>query len=272
MSENIDENSEDRDSSKKETRKLDRSSIEFPYGDLDAAILIAQTLYENAGMKCTTDQMAAFLNMAPRAGGFRAKLAPARTFALIENERGSVELTDLGSRIIDPSSAMSAKIESFLNVPLYEAIYEKYRGHLLPPTTGLEREIQNLGVAPKQTSKARQVFERSAEQAGFFDQGKDRLVMPISPSVGSPKPVVQEVVTPAAGHENGRTDAYASDLHPFIEGLLKTLPEPETKWSQKNRQKWLQAASNIFDLIYTEEDQSSSPPTSTEDEEDTISW
>jgi hypothetical protein len=29
-----------------------------------------------------------------------------------------------------------------------------------------------------QTSRARQVFEKSAEQAGYFEHGKTRLVMP----------------------------------------------------------------------------------------------
>src|SRR6476646_3426990 len=38
--------------------------------------------------------------------------------------------------------------------------------------------------------------------------------------------------------------------HPFIEGLLKTLPEPETEWKSADRVKWLQTAANIFDLIY----------------------
>jgi hypothetical protein len=41
-----------------------------------------------------------------------------------------------------------------------------------------------------------------------------------------------------------------SGLHPFIQGLLKTLPEPETEWSGPDRAKWLQTAANIFDLIY----------------------
>jgi hypothetical protein len=40
----------------------------------------------------------------------------------------------------------------------------------------------------------------------------------------------------------------------FIEGLLKTLPEPETEWSLAGRVKWLQAAANIFGLIYTTKD------------------
>src|SRR5262249_53437932 len=34
------------------------------------------------------------------------------------------------------------------------------------------------------------------------------------------------------------------------QGLLKTLPEPETDWPSAGRVKWLQTAANIFDLIY----------------------
>lgn len=43
-----------------------------------------------------------------------------------------------------------------------------------------------------------------------------------------------------------------SDLHPFITGLLKTLPPPETEWTMAGRIKWLQTASGIFGLIYTD--------------------
>jgi hypothetical protein len=39
-------------------------------------------------------------------------------------------------------------------------------------------------------------------------------------------------------------------LHPFIQGLLDTLPEPGTNWAVEGRAKWLQAAGNIFDLMY----------------------
>jgi hypothetical protein len=41
-----------------------------------------------------------------------------------------------------------------------------------------------------------------------------------------------------------------SGLHPFIQGLLSSLPEPETNWTVEGRAKWLQAAANIFDLMY----------------------
>jgi hypothetical protein len=37
---------------------------------------------------------------------------------------------------------------------------------------------------------------------------------------------------------------------PLIQGLFSKLPEPETEWPLAARQKWLQTAANIFDLMY----------------------
>lgn len=38
--------------------------------------------------------------------------------------------------------------------------------------------------------------------------------------------------------------------HPLIEGLFSKLPEPEMQWGLPARQKWLQTAASIFDLMY----------------------
>jgi hypothetical protein len=40
------------------------------------------------------------------------------------------------------------------------------------------------------------------------------------------------------------------DYHPFIAGLLKTLPPADSDWPMDARRKWLQAASTIFEVIY----------------------
>jgi hypothetical protein len=42
-------------------------------------------------------------------------------------------------------------------------------------------------------------------------------------------------------------------LHPFIEGLLQTLPEPGTLWTIEGRAAWLKAAALIFTLMYHDE-------------------
>lgn len=43
-------------------------------------------------------------------------------------------------------------------------------------------------------------------------------------------------------------------MHPFIKGLINKLPEPEAAWSLTDRIKWLTTAANIFDLMYTTDD------------------
>lgn len=232
------------------------SSIAFPYDDLETAISVARTLYENAGGgEAALAQLAGWMKQTVSSGAFRLKISAARTFGLIENmTRGNVRLTNLGAEILDPSRARSARVESFLTVPLYGALYEKYKGHLLPPAVGLEREIANLGVSSKQKDKARQVFERSADQAGFFQHGKDRLVLPGGAVTAAEPPTeavplaVQEPARIRSG--GGGADEPPALLNPFVQGLLAKLPEPEGEWTVGDRAKWLQTAANIFDLIY----------------------
>jgi hypothetical protein len=54
--------------------------------------------------------------------------------------------------------------------------------------------------------------------------------------------------------------AYAYDQeskakeHPFIQGLLKTLPDEGSEWPVDRRAKWLQTAANAFDLMYKSSD------------------
>lgn len=162
-----------------DARHNDRSTIVFPYLDLDTAVAVARAVYERAGLgDCEVDELAAQMQQTV-SGAFRLKTATAKTFGVLEKgDRGSFKLSDLGRRIVSPETEDGARVDAFLNIPLYKAIFEKYRGHLLPPTKALEREMVNLGVAPKQADKARQTFERSARQADFFGHSEGRLVQP----------------------------------------------------------------------------------------------
>ena len=59
-------------------------------------------------------------------------------------------------------------------------------------------------------------------------------------------PVVERPVSGGFGTVNG----HLPQSHALIEGLFSKLPQPETEWSLPARQKWLQTAANIFDLMY----------------------
>lgn len=234
--------------------KRGRSTIEFPYLDLEDSLEIATAVHSIGGTGCQWDQLAAQLKQAAAGGGFRLRLISAKLYGLLTYDRGQVTLTGLGKRIADSYQQKQACVEAFLSVPLYKAIYEKFKGVSLPPTAGLQREIEQLGVAPKQKDKARQVFLRSAKQAGFFDFGPDRLVLPsgtntqVHPEHAEPRhepPQKQHQGMSGFGGGGG-----GSGLHPFIQGLLETLPKPETEWGLEERVKWLNTASSIFGLIY----------------------
>lgn len=229
-------------------QRRERSTIQFPYGDLEDAEEIASAIHKNAGDKCTVEQLAAYVRQSATSGTFRLRLSTASTFGLTENQRGEVALTELGRRILDPAQQKRARVDAFMRVPLYKAIYDKYNGYMLPPPKALERETANLGVSPKQTNKARQAFERSAQRAGFFTQGIDRLVLPPGLDALSE---TEEIEDQEKEHKRfGGGGGGGDGLDPFIQGLLKRLPQADTEWPMRDRAEWLQAAEQVFKLIY----------------------
>jgi hypothetical protein len=231
-----------------------RSTIDFPYFDQDEAVAAATAVHAVGGTSCTVDQLAAQMRQAPGGGGFRVRLMAARTFGILTYERGSVTLTDLGGRIIDPKFQRSARVESFLAVPLFKTAYEKLKGSILPPNTAIERTFETLGVAPKQKDKARQVFIRSAKQAGFFEIDPERLTYP--PNVNSFSAPREDLNAAAdrSGQTAGSRTSDLPDVHVAIQGLLRELPVPGTPWGAQKKERFLQAFKSTIDFIYPEED------------------
>jgi len=244
-------------SSKGPKSKEARSSTKFPYSDLDEAIKVAQAIHTNAGTECNRDQLAAFLSSSPKSGTFRLQIATANHFGLVTSSQGKVKLTELGREILDPNRERQARVKAFYNIPLYKQIYEKYQGHPLPPARGLEETMVRLGVSAKQTGKARQAFQRSATQAGFFAYMSDRLVEPIGTEVVQEAPPDDHAAeVPAVGSQ--RTDLRVENsvnYHPFIEGLIGSLPEPHQSWDTQGQVRWLQTAAHIFGLLYNRDEE-----------------
>jgi hypothetical protein len=242
--------------------------------DLEPAVSVARAILTGGGVPLTRDQLAGVMNQASGSGNFVQKVATSRLFGLVSFVGGKYELTDLGFNILDSDEKRQrgARAEAFLSVPLYRRTYDEFKGKQLPPRPhGLEQAFITFGVAPKQKANARYAFDKAAAQAGFFPNGPDRLIEPI---IGAGKVGLTSIssTTAAAGplstvrnlpsaeenngdEGNGRAAVESSTpetrrLHPFIRGLLESLPAPESNWTVEGRAKWLQAAANIFDLMY----------------------
>lgn len=241
----------------------DRSSIAFPYVDLNSAIELAEVIAQNYALQADAADIASHLGHdGPSGGAFRNKLAAARIYGLIEttNRGNTATLTALGRDITDSQTARGARVQAFLNVPLFKAVFEGWRGRTLPRDRALEMALLRLGVAPKQAPRARQVLSRSAEQAGFFTLGPDRLVMPagiVPPqnSESSPSPANgSSVDSPDAPEDlpRGRPVGGVLDLDPAIAGVLAYLPRPGAEWPKAARERWLAGFSAILAIVYPE--------------------
>ncbi len=255
----IRDQSEVTESETTDVTRRERSTIDFPYADLDLAVRIAQTIHDRAGTSCETRQLAGWLDQTPASGTFRSRISAARTFGLTETERGqgTIALTTLGRDILDTGKEFSARLEAFLNVPLYVAMYETHNGRALPPAAALERQMIQLGVSSKQAERARQVFIKSAQQANFIDQQTGRFIKPAVGGLGREN----EGHTDPPGNKNGGGGDGPTGLDPVIKGLIDKLPPPDSVWAEPDRQLWLQILESSFKLVYKDKPIALPPPT-----------
>jgi len=228
-----------------------RSSIGFPYNHLGDAMEVAQAIHTNVGTgECHDSQLSAWMNVSPKSSGYRIQISAARMFGLVETVSGNHKLSPLGRAIVDPQQERAARANAFLNVPLYRAIYEKYKGGVLPPPAALERDIIGLGVAEKQTGRARQVFERSAEQANYFEHGKNRLVMPAVAVRESQPEKLEEKGKNGGGGGGGIDDGLTGlGLDPLLIALLKKIPA-SGEWPASQRLRWFRTFAMNVSQIY----------------------
>lgn len=240
---------------KEEAQGRQRSTIAFPYADLNAAVELANAIHTNVGGgDCDDDQLAAWTNQSVKSSGFRTQIYGARMFGILEGEGSRHRLSPLGHSIVDPNRAREARARAFLTVPLYRAIFDAHRGGVIPPAAALEREMVGFGVAEKQKDKARQVFERSADQSGFFEHGRNRLVMPgIAGGAREEEKPREEENGGGGGGGNGGSGSEGLALDPLLLALLKKIPS-SGEWPAAQRVRWFRTFAMNVSQIYDGDD------------------
>lgn len=231
----------------------EKSAIEFAYTDLESAEEVAKGVHSVGGTACNADQLAAELGMEAKGGGFRSRIAGAQTFGLVSYERGGrIALTDLGLQLVDPALERTARMNAFLHVPLYQKVYDEFKGGPLPPAPAIERAIVTMGVLDSTKVKARQVMMKSAKYAGFMEHAADRLIKPsIKGQPAADRRDDEVKKKPPGGGGDG--EGGGGSEHPLIRGLLLTLPHHGEPWAVGDRLNWLRMADSIFKMIYKRE-------------------
>jgi hypothetical protein len=232
-----------------ETETRFRGGLTFPYADLESCIELAQTLHSRAGTSCDQGELAAWMNQSATGGTFRTRISAAKLFGLIDTGQGRASLTQLGRDSLDGSGKeRMAKIQAFLNPDLFARMYEQNKGHALPPAAAIERQMEQLGISPKQKERARQTFMKSAIYAGFIDPGTGRFVKP-----GVSQKDDGEPAAASDADRGGSSGGEPPSLDPIIVGLLKRLPKSGEVWPEAERKLWLELLSGSFKLIYKDD-------------------
>ena len=232
-------------------RKRVVSEIGFPYADLESAIELAQTIHSKAGSSCEIGELAAWMGQSATGGTFRTRLGAARMFGLIEYSQGRTTLTQLGRDVIDGSgNERSARVAAFLNVELFRVMYDQYKGNALPPPPAVERQVEQLGVSPKQKERARQTFMKSAQYAGFIDSATGRFVKPGIAQKDEGLGQQQEIDRGGTGGGDGSDGTDQLGLDPLLIALLKKVPSAEKGWPASNRVRWFRTFAMNVSQIY----------------------
>ena len=227
------------------------SEVEFPYIDLEQALLLAQAMHKHAGGECRDKELAAWLNQSPDGGTYKARRTAARMFGLVDIQAGTLTLTQLGRDALDDVKGRVARAEAFLNPELYRVLYDAFGGHVLPPPPAIERRIEQAGVSPKQKVRARQAFQKSAIFAGYVDQATGRFVKPGNAGMRPQDENRNRAQDDAQkGGDDGTGGGDGLNLDPLLIELLRKIPKKEEGWAAAKRVRWFRTFAMNVSQIY----------------------
>lgn len=227
---------------REEGRRNERSAISFPYSSLEDAEAVARAVFDWGGNDVAPDRIAATLQSTVKSSGFRTDVAAARIFGFVDG-RGTLSLTPLGHRLVDEQTAPQARVDAFKQVPLFNALFQEHQGKVLPGPKGIEAEMLRLGVSQKQVGRARQLFQRSAQHAGFFNHSPERLVEPLTTGLGRGEN------TGAADKREKITHVSQSNLSPEVADLLATLLTNGADWPPEKVVEFVSTARKLNELL-----------------------
>lgn len=150
--------------------------IEYTNRTFSSALELAEAIYDCGG-SCSMEVAAHKLNLKVT-GSFRALIASASKFGLIQMKSGTVSITDAfkGMHLsYDEKEKQSLYIDAFLKAPLYRKLYTNFKGKTIPVDIFEKMLIKDYGVSGTAGAAASN-FIKGGQQLGFI---KDNQVLPV---------------------------------------------------------------------------------------------
>jgi len=238
-----------------------KSAMLHPYFDLKDSIDVAKAVHDRGGGQCARDLVAAALGYSTtKSGAFLSRLSAAKQFGLIRINGDVVSTTEASVAILHPvmdSEEVSARRDAFLSVPLFQKVYERFKGGSLPQEAGLMNLFKSeFKISDERLKPAVRVMLASAEQAGFFIAGgRTRLIAPGGSQSAVPKSEPLKTDPIEAPTDRAKTAPPAitegsANVHPALIAMLRELPRSGTEWPPAKKDRFMTAFRSIVDVVY----------------------
>jgi hypothetical protein len=246
-----------------------KSGTQFPYFDLDDSIAVARVIHERGGGNCGRDLAAAALGYGTtKSGTFMSRIYAAKQFGLIRIEGEMLFITDRATNILHPvmeTDGQAARRDAFLDVALFQKVYEKFKGQALPPEIGLQNLLKTeYKIVEDRIKPALRVLMDSADQAGFFAAtgNRSRMIAPTGITHSAASANLQAQSSTANGNDapsqerpkGGGGGDGPSGVHPALVAMLRELPRPGTAWPRPKKELFMTAFRSIVDVIYPDQE------------------
>ncbi len=93
-------------------------------------------------------------------------------FGLVRSAEDSLTPTERAHAILSPvmpEDETNARLDAFLAVPLFKAVFEKYKGQALPPPVGIKNLLKtHYGIVEERVGPALRILMDSADSGWTF--------------------------------------------------------------------------------------------------------
>lgn len=158
-----------------------RSQYLFPVYDLGVALNVTQRVEEDGGGRLTEETLAINMGASAKSSAFRLKTLTARQFGLLDKSRGMLSTTQRAKAVFKPTAAGErerALRDSFLSMPLFRAVADRFRGQPLPDGDALRNVLEReFGVGHERVQSAERMLLDSARDSGCLVTNNGRTYL-----------------------------------------------------------------------------------------------
>lgn len=198
----------------KDKKARQRSPFLFPAYNFTIALDIARRVEEKGAGTLAEDTLAVDMGLSVTSSGFRLKCLTARQFGLLSKQGEILSTTPIAKSILKPTNdqdAINGYRQAFLNIPLFRAVADRYKGQPLPVGQTFRNILErDLRIEVGRVQAAERILLDSARDAQVLVSNGDKVYL----SVTGQNPLSPAAHTASNGDGNGDSGGSGTGIKP----------------------------------------------------------